>query len=140
MRLMPGPLPEAMIAPAWRMEQVPPDRWDEFTRLKRPESVEMWTRSDLIADFNVWCELVGGNGTGEGYPVQLHCVDCGIVWATEATWDDDTEEGMDMYQMAGLDERMRPFVETHAGCRWQLRLASSRRSVLTRTLGGATRR
>ena len=124
--LIAGPLPEAMDTPRWRMEQVPPDRWAEFTTLKRPESVEMWTRSDLLADWDLWAELVGANGYNEGYPVQLHCIDCGVVWATEAHMDDDLDdpeyETKVMFQMGGLDERMRPFMEAHKVCRWQLRL------------------
>ena len=44
------------------------------------------------------------------------------VWATEASFDDDTAEEGDRFVLEGLDERMRPFMERHTPCRWQMRL------------------
>ena len=118
-------LADLIHPPAWTLVQVPPDRWSHFTALRFHEHIEMWTQSDLLDDeIEAWCEHVGGNGNFDGYLVQLHCAECQMSAPYEASYDDDT--ALDtcgaMYQLEGLDGRMRPFIEQHQNCRIQGRL------------------
>lgn len=113
----------------WAMAPVPADQWDWFTKLPNTGAVQMWTRDDLLDDaggFGKWEELIGPNGTGEGYAVALRC-DCGAYRAYEVTWGvaydpEFTDDGSVMMQLDGLDALMRPFVDEHNPHRWQLRM------------------
>jgi len=101
---------------------VPVVRWADFTALAGAPHIEMRTEAWLAAgDEDAalrWMEVYN-----ESYPVELRCDHCGAVKRYIACPRADYGEWDEGFALAGLDERMRPFVERHAGCRWQLRMA-----------------
>ncbi|HLE80002.1 MAG TPA: hypothetical protein VJA25_01775 [Dehalococcoidia bacterium] len=110
----------------WHLAPVPPKMWRLFTALKPVESVEMLTRSDLLYinpdgydGVNLFDELMG---LGMTYPVALHCVDCQKIQNFEATPEEDSGQLDDCFQLERLDERMKPWLQEHLGCRYQLAL------------------
>lgn len=125
--LIPGPSIEEWRNPKWAMTVVPESRWRDFTDLRHYPSLVMWTQSDLLGDDGIdkWAEYVGANGYGQGYPVVLGCMDCEVQEVFEASMDDDTalDNTGKLFVLEGLDERMCRFVERHAGCYWQTRMA-----------------
>jgi len=101
---------------------VPVVRWADFTSLPGASHIEMRTEAWLAAgDEDAalrWMEL-----HGESYQVELRCDRCGAVQRYVACLDADCGEWDEGFALQRLDERMRPFVERHAGCRWQMRMA-----------------
>lgn len=101
---------------------VPVVRWADFTALRGPSHIEMRTEAWLAAGdddaVQRWMEL-----DDESYQVELRCDCCGAVQRYVARPDADYGEEDEGFALARLDDRMRPFVEQHAGCRWQMRMA-----------------
>lgn len=103
------------------------ERWGDFTALRQAPTVRMLVPVELLGDGadaeEFWSERVGGNGCAGHYPVWLEC-ECGARKDEYATFEDDTAD-MDghLWALAGLDARLRAFVDQHRYCREQMRMA-----------------
>lgn len=119
--------------PRWTMVPVL-DKWAWFTKLPQTGVVELFTRSDLLDmaiggrndGLDLWLELVGPKGTGEGYPVMLAC-ECGARATWHVSWkqslhSDYDDDDSTLMQLDALDAEMWPFVQEHNPHRWQGRL------------------
>lgn len=108
----------------WKLALV--TNWADFTTLRHHEHIDMLTRSDLLTTDKHGCpdlDAIEMWIEAQRYPVQLHCQDCGAIGTFIADPDEDGEPDDQCFAMWHLDERMRPFIEDHAPCRYQLRLA-----------------
>jgi hypothetical protein len=103
------------------------ERWAEYTALAPVLTVTMLVPAELLADdgANWWAEMVGGNGEMGQYPVWLECT-CGAHHEYQVEFEDGADaEGNEgeLWQMPGLDVRMRGFMRDHRWCKWQERMA-----------------
>lgn len=91
--------------------------------LPEPERIEMlvpspfeYDASDGVAYF---CQAME---TGAQYVLALHCIECGRVKHFFGSPRNDSLQGEQMYQLARLDERMKPWIAEHVLCQYAVPL------------------
>lgn len=99
--------------------------WRVYSQLPQPDRIEMLVPSGLEDDPEEGVEyFCQGMETGACFPLALHCIDCGKVRHFEVSPQKDSLPDMDetMYQLAGLDNRLRPWIAEHLLCQYAIPL------------------